>query len=210
MRTQLLVAIAVLVLGGFIVGGEYFLVRWYPRHQRNVAEKTLNLLPYRNDGLGIEMQVAAGLYGEVQDFPGGVRIRRPMFWSVGPSLSITSEPNPEHTSEFSPTLLAKWETRGTYEGIPQYSFEHTKIMNRDAALIWELKDRYMYLTARVISPERIIEADCTSGRADEDLFMRACEESVRTLKVAGPEPPAEPTSAVQEINPPSHRASRQR
>ncbi len=31
---------------------------------------------YRNDSLGVDMQIAAGLYGEVESFPGGVRIVR--------------------------------------------------------------------------------------------------------------------------------------
>ena len=44
----------------------------------------------------------------------------------------------------------------------------------------------MLLTARIISPDRIVEANCTPGSADENLYLQACEESVRTIKVAGP------------------------
>ena len=202
--TQLLVALGIVLLGGGILGGEYFLVKWYPRHQQRVQEEALKLLPYRNDSLGIEMQVAAGLYGEVENFPGGVRITRPKFWSIPPSLTITSQPNPDGTFEFSPQILAKWQTQGTYEDIPRYHFEHTRINNRDAVLLWQYKNRAMLLTVRVISSERLIEMYCTPGREDEELFMQACEATVHTLKVAGPEPPP-PAPPVLEFAPPAKR-----
>jgi hypothetical protein len=210
MRIQLYVALAIGVLGGALLGGEYFLVKWRPRHQQKVAEEILTQLPYRNEALGIEMQVAAGLYGKVEDFLGGVKIMRPSIWSVAPTVTITTQPNPEHTAAFSPQILAKWQTRGTYEGIPQYNFEHTKIMNRDAVLIWQYKDRAMDLTARVITPERIIEAECTPGGADESLFLQACETSLRTLKVAGPVRPPTPTPGVEEIGSASAGAASRR
>jgi len=203
--TQLLVALGIVLLGGGILGGEYFLVKWYPRHQQRVQEEALKLLPYRNDSLGIEMQVAAGLYGEVENFPGGVRITRPKFWSIPPSLTITSQPNPDGTFEFSPQIMAKWQTQGTYEDIPRYHFEHTRINNRDAILIWQYKNRAMLLTVRVISSERLIEMYCTPGREDEELFMQACESTVHTLKVAGPEPPP-PVPLILELATPPRRA----
>lgn len=196
---QLIVGLMILLVGAGILAGEYFLVRWYPRHQQRVMEETLTLLPYRNDALGIELQVAAGIYGKVQPFPGGVKIFRPKFWSIGPSLTITSQPNPDRAAEFAPEVLAKWQVQGTYAEIPRYHFEHTKIMNRDAVLIRQFENRSMLLTARVISSERIIEADCTPGRADEALFMQACEASLRSMKVAGPEPPLPATTGVMEI-----------
>lgn len=188
--TQLTVTLLIVVVGGGILGGEYLLVKWYPRHRQRVVEETLTLLPYRSDALGIEMEVAAGLYGKVEDFAGGVKIRRPKFWSISPALTITSRPNPEGTVEFSPYDLAKWQTQGTYEEIPGYRYGRTKINHRDAVLIWQYKNHLMVLTARVISPERIIEASCTPGRSDQDLYLEACEKSIRTIKVAGPEPPS--------------------
>jgi len=199
--TQLLVGLLIVLIGGGFLGVEYIVVKWYPRHRQRVAEATLRLLPYRNDNLGVEIQVAAGIYGRIESFPGGVRIMRPKFWSIGPSLTITSQPNPDQSTEFSPELLAKWQTQGTLQEIPRYQFEHTKIHNRDAVLIEQSKDRSMLLTARVISSERIIEADCTPGMADEELFMQACEQSLRTLKVAGPEPPPPPTPGIIELTP---------
>lgn len=200
--TQLIVAFLILLVGGALLGTEYFLVKWYPHRQQRVTEETLTLLPYANKALGVELQVAAGIYGKVADFPGGVKITRPKFWSIGPSLTITSQPNPDAAAGFSPEVLAKWQTQGTYEEIPRYRFEHTTINNRDAVLISQYKNRSMLLTARVISPERIVEADCTPGAADEALFLRACDASLRTLKVAGPEPPVTPTPGVLELTSP--------
>jgi hypothetical protein len=199
---QVTVALAILVLGGGFLGTEYFLVRWYPRHQQRVSEETLKLLPYRNDGLGIEMQVAAGIYGKVESSPGSVKIFRSRIFRDGPSLTVTSQPNPDARAEFSPQVLAVWQTDGVEKGIPRYTFEHTAIMGRDAVLIWQSKNRTMTLTARVISPDRIVEADCSVGSEDEALFMQACEASVRTLKVAGPEPGGRPPAAVEEVTGP--------
>src|SRR5215831_16904508 len=189
MKTQLWVALLIVLGGGGALGGEYLLVKWYPRHQQRVAEEVLTLLPYRNENLGIEMQVAAGIYGRVEGFPGGVRIYRPLFWSVGPSLTIISQSNPDNAAEFSPQILAKWESQGAIDEIPRYHFDRTKIHNRDAVLITQFRNRSMLLTAHVISPDRVVEADCTPGLAEEDLYMEACQRSVATMRVAGPAPP---------------------
>jgi len=206
MRTQLWVALLIVLGGGGALGGEFFLVKWYPRHQQRVAEEVLTLLPYRNDDLGVEMQVAAGIYGRIESFPGGVKIYRPKFWSLGPSLTITSQPNPDNAAEFSPQILAKWESQGAIEEIPRYHFERTKINNRDAVLISQFRDRTMLLTAHVISPDRVVEADCTPGLADEDLYMQACQRSVQTMRVAGPEPPPPVQPQFIDIRP-LHRAT---
>jgi hypothetical protein len=206
MRTQLWLLLVIVLGGAGALGAEYFLVKWYPRHQQKVADEVLTLLPYRNGNLGVEMQVAAGIYGKVEGFPGGVKIYRPKFWSVGPSLTITSQPNPDNAAEFSPQILAKWESQGAIEEIPRYHFERTKINSRDAVLISQPRDRTMLLTAHVISPERVVEADCTPGLADEDLYMQACQRSVETMKVAGPEPPPPEQPQLIDIRP-RHRAT---
>jgi hypothetical protein len=65
----------------------------------------------------------------------------------------------------------------------------------------------MLLTARVISPERIVEASCTPGREDEELYMQACEETVHTLKVAGPMPPP-PQQPILELTGPAAKPRR--
>jgi hypothetical protein len=196
---QLILAVSILIIGGGLVGGEYLLVKWYPGHQQRVSAETLKQRPYHNEALGIDLQIANGLYGDVETFPSGFKIRRAKFWSIGPSVTITSQPNPDQTWEFSPEVLAEWESKGAVEDLPLYHLEHTQINKRDAMLIRELKGRTMHLTARIICRERIIEADCSTGGEDEVLYMEACDETLRTLKAAGAEPP--PTSGVVELSP---------
>jgi hypothetical protein len=200
--TQVYVGLAILLVGGGLVGGEYLVVKWYPHHEQRVRDETLTLIPYRNDSLGVDMQVATGFYGKVEGFPGGVRIVRPKFWSIGPSLTISSQPNPDRTAEFSPQVLAKWQAQGVTDDLPRYHFENAQIQTRNAVLIRQFKDRAMLLTTRIISPDRIIEANCSPGQADEDLYMEACEETVRTIKVAGPPTPPPATPGIVELSSP--------
>ena len=197
--TQLIVALVILVAGGGFLGAEYFLVKWYPRHQLHVSEETLKLLPYRNEGLGVEMQIAAGIYGKVEAFPNGIRIYRPRLWGAEPSITVTSQPNPDHAAEFSPQIAAIWETDGVQKGIRRYRFDRIKIENRDAVLIWQPKDHVMTLTARIIAPDRIIVAECSAGGEDEALFMQACDETVGTMKVAGPQAPPKAPTGIEVI-----------
>ena len=194
---QFIVALGILLIGGGLVGGEFFLVRWYPGHKERVAEETLVLTPYHNDGLGLDMQVAAGVFGRVESFPGGVKISKFKFLSIGPSLTITAQPNPDKAFEFDPHLLALWQTRGVTEDIPRYNFQHLEINKRDAALIWEQQNRLMWLTAHVMSPDRIVEAKCSPGREDEPLYLKACEESLRTIQLSGPFPPEPPQEPIE-------------
>ncbi len=185
---QLIVAAGIVLFGGGAVLGEYVLVKWWPHHRYNMANKMTELLPYRNDKLGIQMQVARAIYGSVQDFPGGTKIYRRSVFHTGPVLTITSQANPDAASEFSQQLLATWETRGTYENIPNYNFQHLQIENRDAALIsYSDQDGYM-VTAHIISPDRIIEADCSTGDSEAQVLLQACQASLQTIKVAGPMP----------------------
>ena len=183
---QLIVGLGILVIGGGIVGGEFFLVRWYPQHKEAVIEQTLAPVSYKNDDMGIEMQVAAGIDEKVESFTGGVRFFSPRFWSTGPSLTITSRPNLDKSGDFTPQDLAIWETDGDQHNLPRYTFEHPVINDRNAVLIWQYKNHAMVLTARVISPDQMVEATALPASADEDLYMQACDESVRSIKVAGP------------------------
>jgi hypothetical protein len=197
---QMIVAAAILILGGGGLAAEYGLVKWWPVHKEHETERILSLQPYRNEGLGIEMQVASGIYGKVTSLPGGVKIYRPRLIGAGPSITISSQPNPDHGFEFSPQTLAVWETEGVQKSIRDYRFEHTQVMNRDAVLIWQYKNKRMLLTLREIAPDRIIEANCVAGdESNEPLYMQACESSLRTLKMAGPEPPAPVEPGIQEI-----------
>jgi len=199
--TQLIIGFGILLAGGAIVVTEYMLVKGYPAHKAAVEKETLAPTSYKNDDLGFELQVAAGINEKAEPFSGGVRIFSPQFWSIGPSLTITSQPNPDQSPEFTPQDLAVWQTDGAIHEIPRYNFERTRINDRDAVLIWQYKNRAMLLTARIISPAHIVEANCTPGSADEDLYMQACVKSVKTIKVAGPPSPAPPTSGLEEIAP---------
>ncbi|MEJ2008252.1 MAG: hypothetical protein P8Z30_08875 [Acidobacteriota bacterium] len=207
-------ALGIILIGGAALVAEYILVKWSPYYEGYKANKALQLLPYQNQKLGIDMQVAAGIYGKVDDFPGGIRIYRSHFFSQGPVLMITSQVNPGHDDEFSPQLLAKWQTAGTYQDIPGYRFEHLKIQDRDAALIWQAKEHPKVLpnisfnastespsllTAHIISPDHIIQANCTPGSDNPELYMRACEESIKTIKVSGPMPKEKPVPGVLEL-----------
>jgi hypothetical protein len=190
--TQLMVGLGILLIGGGIVGGEYCLVNWYPLHKEAVKEETLKATTYKNDDLGFELQVAAGINKKVETFNGGARIFAPMFWADGPSLTITSRPNPDKTAEFTPQELAIWETDGVQHNLWRYDFQQARINDRNAVLIWQYKNKAMQITARVIAPDHIVEADCTPGSADEALYLVACEESLRTIKVAGAPSPDQP------------------
>jgi hypothetical protein len=204
--TQLIVGLGILLVGGGIVGTEYFLVKWYPKHKAAVVKETLAPTSYKNDDLGFELQVAAGINEKVEPFAGGVRIFSPRFLSTAPSITITSQPNPDETAEFTPQQLAIWETDGSQHHLPRYQYEQTRINDRDAVLIWQYKNRAMLLTARIIAPAHIVEANCTPGSADEDLYMQACDESLRTIKVAGPPSPPPPAPGLEEIAPNPSRA----
>jgi hypothetical protein len=198
---QLIVGLGILLIGGGIVGGEYFLVKWYPQHKEAVKKETLALAPYKNDGLGIDMQVAAGINGKTEVFIGGVRIFSPRFMGKAPSLTITAQENPDQSTEFTPQKLAIWQSDGAQHNLWRYDFAHTRINDRDAVLIWQWRNGAMLLTARIISPDRIVEANCTPGSADENLYLEACEETVRTIKVAGPPSPQPPPEGGIEILP---------
>jgi hypothetical protein len=181
-----------IIVGGLLLLGlEYLLTKWYPVHREHVVENTLRLLPYRSDSLGIEMRVAAGIYGKVRDFPGGIRIYRPEILGQGPSITLTSEPNPSHQSTFSDQMLAELETQGVTHGILGYNFDHEKINGRDAVLIWRYDSahRWTVVTARVIAPDRIVQGVCKTGDEDQALFTSACESSLRTIQLLGSPPP---------------------
>lgn len=197
---QLVVTAALISAGIMGLAVEVFLVKWYPVHEQQIRDDALKLLPYRNESLGIEeMQIAGGIYGKVQGFPGGVRIYRPHFLGMGPSITITQHPNLDQVSEFSPQTLANWQTDGVQKNIPRYNFDHTPINGRDAALIWQWKTGAMIVTAHVISPSEIVEVTCSTAGGEEKLYLEACEESLRSIKLAGPLPQPKPPEGVEEI-----------
>jgi hypothetical protein len=196
---QLTVGLGILAIGAMLLGGEFIWVRWAPVHRQHVFDETLKQIPFHNDALGIDVQVAAGIYGKSESFPGGVRISRLGFFGKGPTLTITSEPNLDHTFEFTPEAVAKWMTDGDYLSIPRYHFDQSKIEGRDAVIIRRYKDHAMLTTARIISSDRFIVAECSTGGDDEELYLQACDDTVRSIKVAGAEPPPKTAPGLDEV-----------
>ena len=186
LSSQSILALVILVGGGGLVGGEYFFVRWYPAHKQHLADEALTLVPYGNMGIGISIEVAKGIYERAEVLPGEVKLSRPGLSGGGPSLTIKSEANPDSASEFSPQAKAIWQTDGSTYKIPHYEFEPARVMGRDAVIIRRPRRDAMVEILHIISPTRIVEAECTNGNADAALYMQACDESLRTLKVEGP------------------------
>ncbi|MGH9358799.1 MAG: hypothetical protein ACRD22_08500 [Terriglobia bacterium] len=188
MTRQRTITYILIVAGVVILGGEYLLVRWYPGHKQRVAEAALQLLPYQNDGLGVQMKIAAGIYGQVEVYPGGIKIYRPSIFEKGPSIALTSQANTTGFSEFSSQTLAEWETAGVQNELSGYEFEHLTINKRDAVMIWEYlpQSRSMQVTARIMAPDRILEAVCDTGSANQAIYTPACDESLKSIALSGP------------------------
>ena len=199
--TQTILTLVILLGGGLFLGGEYLIVTLYPTYKQEEIARLSELEPYENEDLHIKMGISRALYGEVEPIAGGLRIRRPRFWGVGPSITISSRPNPERNSKFLPTLLAKWQTRGIYEQIPRYRFWHTNIHARDAVLIRLFRGRSMHLTGRIISSERLVEVDCTPGQEDETLYLQFCEDTIRSVKIIDSESIAADDDPIMELMP---------
>lgn len=182
------VTIIIVIVGVILLGGEYLAIRWLPGHRERANQALLRQLPYQNNGLGINMRVAAGIYGKVEDQPTDIRIYRPKLFGGGPSITVTSQPNTTSSSQFSPELLAQLETAGVRENLTGYQFEHLTLDQRDAVLIsqYDFLQRSLDYTARVMTPERIVQAVCATGSANQDLYSQACDESLRSIQVAGP------------------------
>jgi hypothetical protein len=202
--TQLIVALAIIVVGGGALGAEYVLVKWYPIHRQAVTESLQKMLPYANQSLGIDMQVAAGIYGKVQVIPDGVRIYRPEVFGPVPSLTIVSQSNPDGATDFSPDLLAQWETDGVTHHILGYFYDHTQINGRNAAVISQPKNQMTVLTAHLISKQRILQVDCAPGADDQDIYVPACRATINSIKLdatpptpqGGRLPAVQPTAEV--------------
>jgi hypothetical protein len=180
--------IIIVIVGAILWGGEYLGIRWLPGHRERSVEAQLKQLPYQNNGLGIKMQVAAAIYGKVKNEPGSIVIYRSKLFGAGPSITITSQPNTTSSSQFSPELLAQIETAGVREKLVGYQFEHLTLDQRDAFLVsqYDNRTRTMDYTAHVMAPDRIVQVVCTPGSANPDLFSQACDESLRSIQVAGP------------------------
>jgi hypothetical protein len=188
MSGQRKVTIIILIAGAILLCGEYFTLRWYPSHKERVQQADLKLLPYQNNSLNLQMQVAAGIYGKVRASGTGIKIYRWRILGAGPSITITSQPNPSNGSQFSPVLLAQLETAGVREGLLGYQFQHMTLDNRDAYLVWQYDpiSRSMNVRAQVMAPNRVLNAACNTGSSDLDLYTEACEETLKSIQLSGP------------------------
>jgi hypothetical protein len=198
--TQLVVALAIVIVGGGALGAEVLLVKWYPMHHEAVTDALQKMLPYQNPQLGLEMQVAAGIYGKVQDRPNGVRIYRPQVFGPVPELTIVSQPNPDGATEFPADLLAQWETYGATHSILGYVYQQTQINGRNAAVIRQPRNHMVVITAHLISAQRILQVDCVPGADDQDIYVPACDATVFSIKLdpsATPPPPPGDTAPIE-------------
>jgi hypothetical protein len=180
------VTIGILVIGAALLSTEFFFIRWYPGHQERVQQGALKLFPYQNSAMGLQMDLAAALYGKVRDGGKDVTISRWKLFGKGPSVTISLKPN--SSSQFTPELLANLETQGVKNNLLGYQFQHLILGTRDAILIWQYdeRSRSMNVTAQVLAPDRMIQAVCNTGSGDQDLYTEACNETLKSIQLTGP------------------------
>lgn len=186
MSGQRKVTIIILIAGAILLGSEFLIIRWYPGHKERVQQQELKLLSYQNNSLGLQMQVAAVIYGKVRNTGKDVRIYRSHLFSKGPSIAISSKPST--SAQFTPEFIAQTETAGVRKNLLGYEFQHVTLGNRDAVLIWQYDppSRSLNITAQVLAPDREIDAVCNTGSGDQDLFTEACDESLKSIQLTGP------------------------
>jgi hypothetical protein len=187
MNAQRKVTIGIVVIGAALLASEFLFIRWYPGHKERKEQQALSLLTYQNSGMGLQMHIAAVIYGKVRDGASGVTIYRPRILGSGPSITISLKPNT--ASQFTPELLAQLETAGVRQNLLGYQFQHMTLDNRDAILIWQydVPSRSMNVTAQVLAPDRMIQAVCNTGSSDEqELYTEACNESLKSIDLSGP------------------------
>ncbi|MGH9328077.1 MAG: hypothetical protein ACRD2B_15515 [Terriglobia bacterium] len=196
MVSQKWLIVILVIIGVIVLGTETLLVRWYPGHKQRVEAAILRQLPYQNEGLGLQMQIAFGIYGKVQDYAGGVKIYRPGLFGGGPSITISMQPNTSGSAQFSAQYMADLETEGTRNELAGYQFQHLTVNGRDAVLIWDYdsQTQAMNVTARVMAPDRMVQAVCKTGYGHQGVLTRACDESLRSIQLSGP-PSSLPTTS---------------
>jgi hypothetical protein len=181
------VTIGIVVIGAALLASEFFLIRWYPGHKERKEQQELSLLPYQNSGMGLQMHIASVIYGKVREGSQGITVYRPRLLGRGPSIVISLKPNT--SSQFTPELLAKLETAGVENNLLGYNFQHLTLDNRDAILIsqYDVASKSLNITAKVLAPDRMIEAVCNTGSgAEQELYTEACDESLKSIQLSGP------------------------
>ncbi|HTV54995.1 MAG TPA: hypothetical protein VMI06_08760 [Terriglobia bacterium] len=186
MSGQRKVTVGILVIGAALLTTEFLLIRWYPGHQEREQQQALKLLPYQNSAMGLQIDVAAAIYGKVRDSGKEVTISRWKLFGNGPSIAISLKPN--SSAQFTPELLAQLETAGVRNNLLGYQFQHMTLGTRDAILIWQYDEhsRSMNVTAHVLAPDRMIQAVCNTGSGDQDLYTEACNETLKSIQLSGP------------------------
>jgi hypothetical protein len=181
------VTIGILIVGAILLSAEFFFIRWYPGHQERVQQQELKLFSYQNGAMGLQMDIAAVLYGKVRDSGKDITISRWKLFGKRPSITISLKPN--SSSQFTPELLAQLETAGVRNNLFGYQFQHVTLGNRDAILIWQYDaaSRSMNVTAQVLAPDRMVQAICNTGSSgDQELYTEACNESLKSIQLSGP------------------------
>lgn len=185
--SQRKVTVGIVIVGAVLLTSEFLLIRWYPGHKDRANQQALKLLPYQNSPMGLQMDIAATLYGRVRNGANQIEISRWHLFGRPPSITISLKPN--HSTQFTPELLADLETAGVRNNLLGYQFQHVTLGDRDAVLIWQYDPptRSMNVTAQVLAPDRMIQAVCNTGSGgDQDLYTEACNETLKSIQLSGP------------------------
>lgn len=188
MLSQKWATLIIVVVAALVLGAEYTVKRLYPIHEQRVEDAALKQWPYQKASLGLQMQVAVGIYGSVTDLANGVKIHRSRIFGGSPSITITLLPNPDGASQFSAKFLNQAESPGDASDLPGYQFQHVNLAGRDAYIITQPDPHSNTTTvsAGIIAPDRIIQAVCSTGGANQEVYTQACSESLNSIKLSGP------------------------
>lgn len=188
MLSQKWATLIIIVAAAIVLGTEYAIKRWYPAHIQRLEDAALKPLPYQNASLGLKMQISAGFYQHVAAAADGVKISRSSILGGSPSITLTLLPNPDGASEFTERFLDQQEAADPASNLSGYDFEHVRITGRDAYLITrpDPRTKTTVITARIIAPDRIVQAACSTGGAKQDVFAEACTESLTSIALSGP------------------------
>lgn len=200
MLSQKWVTVIILVIAALILGTEYTIKRWYPAHKHQEEDTALKPLPYENAALGLKMHVSAGFYEKIAASAAGVKIYRSHIMGGSPSITLTLLPNPDRASEFTEKFLDQQDESDPANNAPGYEFQHVRFAGRDGYLVTGPDPRTKITTvmARILAPDRMIQAVCSTGGAKQDVFTEACTESLTSINLSGP--PSEIKEAPVHLN----------
>lgn len=188
MLSQKWMTLIILVVAALVFGAEYGVKRWYPAHEHHKEDAALKPLPYQNAALGLKMQVSAGFYQKIMASAAGVKIYRSRIMGGSPSITLTLLPNPDRASEFTEQFLDQQDASDPANNVPGYEFQHVRFAGRDGYLVTgpDPRTQITTVTARILAPDRIVQAVCSTGGAKQDVFTEACTESLTSIVLSGP------------------------